>query len=110
MARERFRREVRILSAAAVQHRSVVRLLDWDADAERPWYISKRGGPFIEWWRDLKDAQSHPFATTWLGGSVLGTHGGDASYIVSSLSQHLDQFLTEHLRVNEEACNGSESN
>lgn len=50
-ARERFRREVGILSGGAVEHRSVVRLLDWDADAERSWYISERGDPFIEWWR-----------------------------------------------------------
>ena len=41
-ARERFRREVSILSDAAVQHSSVVRLLDCDADAERPWYFSER--------------------------------------------------------------------
>ena len=59
-ARERFRREVSILSGGAVEHRSVVRLLDWDAETERPWYISERGDPFIEWWHRLKKAQSHP--------------------------------------------------
>ena len=42
-------------------------------------------------------------ATTWQVGST-GMHGGDAGYIVSNLSQHLDRFLATYLRVNEEAC------
>ena len=42
-------------------------------------------------------------ATTWSIGSA-GTHGGNASYVVSGLSQHLDEFLAAYLRVNEEAC------
>ena len=42
-------------------------------------------------------------AVTWDTGSN-GTHGGDAGYIVSSLSQHLDRFLAAYLRVNEPAC------
>ncbi len=42
-------------------------------------------------------------ATTWDSGSA-GTHEGDADYIVSPLSQHLDRFLAAYLRVNEEAC------
>ena len=45
-------------------------------------------------------------APTW--GAVkgtTGTHGGNADYIVSSLSRHLDNFLAEYLRVNESACN-----
>ena len=43
------------------------------------------------------------FATTWLTGST-GTHGGNANYIVSSVSRHMDKFLVEFLRVNEKAC------
>ena len=42
-------------------------------------------------------------SATWYIGSN-GTHGGDAGYIVSSLSQHLDEFLADYLRVNEAAC------
>ena len=53
-ARERFRREVGILSER-VEHRSVVVLFDWDADSDAPWYISERGDPFEEWWRDWKE-------------------------------------------------------
>ncbi len=59
-ARRRFSKEVDILSGSTVQHRSVVRLLDWDTNAERPWYISERGDPFIEWWHSLRDLQPHP--------------------------------------------------
>ena len=62
-ARERFRREVGILSGGAVQHRSVVRLLDWDADTELPWYISERGDPFIEWWRNWRHEQAEAVVT-----------------------------------------------
>ena len=42
-------------------------------------------------------------ATTWEAGST-GTHGDDASYILSSVSRYMDQFLLEFLRVNDEAC------
>ena len=45
-------------------------------------------------------------ATTWDIGQT-GTHGQDAAaFIVSGLSEVLDRFLTEYLRVNEEACGG----
>ena len=40
-------------------------------------------------------------ATTWQSISMAT---GDAGYIVSSLSQHLDEFLAAYLRVNEAAC------
>ena len=36
------------------------------------------------------------FATTWVTGSA---GQGDSSFILSSLSQHLDEFLVEYLRV-----------
>ena len=42
-------------------------------------------------------------ATTWEIGSV-GTHGGDAAYILSALAGYMDRFLVEYLRVNESAC------
>ena len=47
------------------------------------------------------------FAPTW-DRSILGTHGQRGTeYIVSGLSELLDEFLTEYLRVNEAACTGS---
>ena len=42
-------------------------------------------------------------APSWDSGGT-GTHGKNAGYIVSSLSQYLDRFLAAYLRVNEEAC------
>ena len=43
------------------------------------------------------------YATTWDIGSV-GTHGGDAGFILQGLSEYLDRFILEYLRVNEDAC------
>ena len=45
-------------------------------------------------------------AETWTAGSV-GTHGSKADDIVSKLSELLDKFLTNYLRVNEAACTES---
>ena len=42
-------------------------------------------------------------ATTWDSGSA-GTHGNDAGYLLSMVSQQIDRFIDEYLRVNEEAC------
>ena len=42
-------------------------------------------------------------ATAWDEGST-GTHGRDANYISSAVSEHIDAFLVEYLRVNEEDC------
>ena len=35
--------------------------------------------------------------------NFTGTHGGNSGYILSSVSQLLDEFLVEFLRVNEAA-------
>ena len=43
------------------------------------------------------------YATTWESGSV-GTHSGDAGFILQGLSEYLDRFILEYLRVNEDAC------
>ena len=42
-------------------------------------------------------------ATTWNSG-VTGTHDGDTGFIVQGVSEHLDRFIVEYLRVNEAAC------
>lgn len=44
-------------------------------------------------------------ATTWET-STTGTHGKDAQYILGILSEYLDSFLVDFLRVNEPACDG----
>ena len=42
-------------------------------------------------------------ATTWSTGTT-GTHGRDVSFILAAVSELMDLFLVEFLRVNEEAC------
>lgn len=42
-------------------------------------------------------------AMTWRTGST-GTHGKDGGFIVSQLSQYLDEYLAAYLRVNEGDC------
>ncbi len=40
---------------------------------------------------------------TWRN-SAIGTHGRDGDYIMQFLSEGMDRFLVEYLRVNEGAC------
>ncbi len=59
----------------------------------------------LEFKKDVYDPLSGDtgVATTWNTGGA-GTHGGNANYILSLLSQYMDEFLVEFLRVNEKAC------
>ena len=57
---------------------------------------------YQKWVTDLATNSNGP-AITWFTGST-GTHGGDAGFIIQSLSGYLDKFLAEYLRVNESAC------
>ena len=61
-----------------------------------------------DYYKRLSDPVSggSSFALTRETASV-GTHGGRADFILSSLSGLLDKFLTEYLRVNESACTES---
>ena len=45
------------------------------------------------------------FSQTWHTGAA-GTHGGDASFILQYVSEYMDRFVVEYLRVNESACAG----
>ena len=57
---------------------------------------------YSKWLHDTTLAQGG-MAETWHAGSV-GTHGGDAGYILQTLSEHMDRFVVEYLRVNEPSC------
>ena len=48
-------------------------------------------------------SEQNGFAATWNTGSY-GTHSGNAGFILQSMSEHLDRFVLEYLRVNEVAC------
>ena len=45
----------------------------------------------------------YEFAMTWRVVS-LGTHGGDAGFVLQHLSESLDESILEYLRVNDAAC------
>lgn len=57
---------------------------------------------FKKWVYDFA-SDSELTASTW-SAAATGMHGNDSSYLLSVLSQHMDQFLVEYLRVNESAC------
>ncbi len=42
-------------------------------------------------------------ATTW-DANAVGTHGGDANYILSAISEYMDKFILEYLKANEKDC------
>lgn len=61
----------------------------------------------VAYWKRVWDPVSEVLhsAVTWQSGST-GTHANDGGYIVQSLSEHVDRFLVEYLRVNKKDCGG----
>ena len=53
------------------------------------------------WHNEISDLKV--LASIWDHGT-LGTHAGDAGFILQSVSEYLDLFVLEYLRVNEVAC------
>ena len=43
------------------------------------------------------------YAETWDTG-LAGTHGSNAAFLLSNVSQQIDRFIDEYLRINAEAC------
>ena len=81
----------------------------YDADKSEFLYVNVgvMGSAFtikLSFNKPLHDAASDitVLATSW-NSSSLGT-GRDSGFILSSVSQHTDQFIDEYLRVNEDAC------
>ena len=54
--------------------------------------------------RDLNFPELFGPAVSWER-VLTGTHGGDANFILSSLSKMIDEFLVEYFKMNEKACN-----
>ncbi len=88
----------------------------YDAAALLPLYVNVgvlvsenlRGGAFsinVSFYKLLRDVVSDRtwVAATWEAGN-FGTHDGDAGYILQFVSEKLDRFILEYLRVNETAC------
>ena len=61
---------------------------------------------YMNFYKMLDDPQSGDSALgrTYRIAPVVGTHGNDAGYIMQLLSESLDAFIGEYLRVNEVAC------
>lgn len=88
------------LRAARLYNPSAVENLYVNIAVSNPAFIIR-----LEFFKPVIDRHSRMTfnANTWTKGS-FGT-STDASYILGSLSTHLDAFLVEFLRVNESACN-----
>ena len=59
----------------------------------------------VELWKRVSDPLSgeQSLAETWRSRST-GTHGRDGRYVLSTVGNHLDDFLDDYLRVNTGAC------
>ena len=69
---------------------------------------NRRSGAYtidVSFEKYLRDGVSdqNGFAATWHIGSY-GTHSGDAGVILQYVSEYLDRFVLEYLRVNETVC------
>lgn len=59
----------------------------------------------VQYHKRLFDYQSGlSFGTVTWERNTIGIHGKDSRFILSSVSEFLDNFLVEYLRVNEKAC------
>ena len=67
--------------------------------------VQQAFGISLEFWKKVRDEYSGQIYST-ITWRVMrtGLHGNDPSYIVNAVSQSLDEFLAEFLRVNEKAC------
>ena len=57
----------------------------------------------LEKWFHDSETDYRWTAITWRA-SITGTHGQDAGYVRTAVSELIDEFLADYLRVNEEAC------
>ena len=67
--------------------------------------VGRAFGSFVEYNKIVTDRATgeENAAATWSRHGT-GTHGGDAGYILSATAEHMDRFIDEYLRVNEDAC------
>ena len=71
-------------------------------------FKNRPGGAYssrVSFQKYLRDGVSQQIgiAATW-DASGIGIHTGDAGYILQHVSEQLDRFILEYLRVNEAAC------
>ena len=94
--------------AAAESRLRSSRLYDSDMSFYLSVTVNVVGAAFatsLEYSKYFEDIVSGTFgyATTWRNG-FFETHGRESGYVLGAISQTMDIFLVEYLRVNEEAC------
>ena len=59
----------------------------------------------VDYWKPVKDVASglQRRAGTW-GAYQVGTHGDNASFIISSVSELIDRFIDSYLGTNDSVC------
>ena len=98
------------IQAAAESRLRAARLYDSDELSSSWLYINisivgRAHGVFLMYNRFLSDPDNGTDgdAVTWYSGNA-GTHGNNPHFILSILSEHLDRFIADYLRVNHPAC------
>ena len=73
--------------------------------AVRVWFVGAAVLIQVEFWKKLADPVSRlrALVPAWTD-ERLGVHGGDGSYVMQHLSELIDRFILEYLRVNDEDC------
>ena len=97
--------------AVAVAARSRLRAARlYDDDASALFWVSVGAagtahGIIVGYYKRVKDEASDmaQLAMTWFSGST-GMHGRNSSYVLSAVTEQVDKFIDEYLRVNESAC------
>ena len=82
----------------------------YDDDRTTPWlgvFAEVAGTGFtieIDYFKRVHDLYGNPgYATSWSFGGA-GTHGNSSVFVLGGISQYVDQFIDEYLRVNADAC------
>ena len=96
------------LRAAIESRLRAARLFDDEASSFlylRVTVVSRVFDIVLDYRKMVYDLASEEFfkTSTWDVGTT-GTHGNDAGYIRSAVSEDMDTFILEYMKVNEEAC------
>ena len=79
---------------------------DWSIGPELDVYVWFSGPALlleVAFYRWVEAGALSGYAATW-GRRRLGAHGRSGDYVMQQLSEMVDGFILEHLRVNEDSC------
>ena len=96
------------LRAAIESRLRAARLFDDETSSYLYLNVNVIGGAFnilLSYKKSVCDLASvECFATSTWNVGVTGTHGDNAGYVRSAVSEYMDTFILEYMKVNEEAC------